>query len=135
MCSLKIVAGGHVYFQPNLMATRNSNDCSVRALCAACDMGWLEAFDSLVKIGRQIQDMPNGDKTLLTWMSQNGFVRHSIPISKGSKRPTVKQFAETHPEGTFVVRVAGHVVAVKEGQYWDCWDSGRKAVYSYWEKQ
>ena len=47
---------------------------------------------------------------------------------------TVDSFAKDHPEGTYIVSVAHHVVAVVDGCYWDTWDSGYKSLYGYYEK-
>ena len=34
----------------------------------------------------------------------------------------------THPYGTYVLGVRQHAVTVKNGEYWDSWDSGDKKV-------
>ena len=41
---------------------------------------------------------------------------------------TVNTFAMTHPYGTYIVHIRGHLVTVKNGEYWDSWDSGDKKV-------
>jgi hypothetical protein len=33
-----------------------------------------------------------------------------------------------HPYGTYVLHIRGHVVTVKDGEYWDSWNSGKKKV-------
>ena len=53
---------------------------------------------------------------------------------KGSKRPTVDSFAKDHPNGSYILSVANHVVAVVDGKYYDTWDSGYKSLYGYYEK-
>ena len=49
-------------------------------------------------------------------------------------RPTVDEFAKDHPNGTYICKVAHHVVAVVDGEYYDTWDSGWRSMYGYYEK-
>lgn len=62
-----------------------------------------------------------------------GLTYNPISNKKGSKRPTVKEFAKSHPTGRYIVKVAHHVVAVVDGVYYDTWDSGYKSLYGYYE--
>ena len=72
----------------------------------------------------------------VTWVAQSyGMKKHSIPVTKGSKRPTVASFAADHPQGRYLLNVANHVVAVVDGHYYDSWDCGSKCVYTYYEQQ
>ena len=68
-------------------------------------------------------------------MSEIGFSYHGISNRKGIKRPTVETFAKDHPEGTFILNVANHEVAVVDGLYYDTWNSGHCSLYGYfaWE--
>lgn len=59
-----------------------------------------------------------------------GFTYYGISNKKGSKRPTVDGFAKEH-KGTYLLKVANHVVAV-DGIYYD---SGYKSLYGYYEKK
>jgi hypothetical protein len=67
-------------------------------------------------------------------MAKLGFEYTGISNKKGSKRPTVKSFAMSHPKGKYIVSVAHHVVAVVDGMYYDTWDSGYKSLYGYYTK-
>jgi len=66
-------------------------------------------------------------------MAQFGFEYTGVSNKKGSKRPTVKSFALSHPKGKYVVSVARHAVAVVDGVYYDTWDSGYKSLYGWYE--
>lgn len=79
--------------------------------------------------------MPNGKPCYKTYLKENGFVYHGISNKKGSKRPTVKQFANEHKEDTYFLHVAKHCVSVVDGIYYDTWDSGECCLYGYWEKE
>ena len=110
-------------------------DCSIRAISTATGKDWDIVFMDLCEIAFDLKCMPNGDEATDQYLKANNFVRIPIKITKGSKRPTVESFTKEHAQGTYVLRVANHMVAVKEGMYHDTWDSGTCCVYSYWVKQ
>ncbi len=39
-----------------------------------------------------------------------------------------------YPEGTYIVAMKGHVVAVVDGNYIDTWDSGKANPLYFWRK-
>ena len=124
------------YYQPNKKDLKdNYGDCVIRPLTKVLDMEWLKVFDSLLPYARELQCMPNGKPCYEKFLKDNGFSYVGISNKKGSKRPTVDRFAKDHKTGTYVLRVANHVVAVVNGYYYDTWDSGEKSLYGYWEKQ
>ena len=48
---------------------------------------------------------------------------------------TVAAFADEHMQGTYVLALSGHVVAVVNGDYYDTWDSGDEVPVYYFEKR
>ena len=95
---------------------------------------WLEVFDDLVPISRKLQCMPNSKIAYEKYLRNNNFEYRGISNKKGTRKPTVESFADTHRVGIYLVRVASHVVAIVDGIYYDTWDSGHKSIYGYWEK-
>ena len=125
------------YYQPNDKDLKDkTGDCQVRALSKALNISWLEAFDLTIPICRRLQTYTifdgNHEKTVEA-MQDLGFAYTGVSSKKGSKRPTVKEFAKSHPTGRYIVKVAHHVVAVVDGVYYDTWDSGYKSLYGYYE--
>jgi hypothetical protein len=55
--------------------------------------------------------------------------------AKGTRRGTVDSFAQAHPKGRYLLRVANHFVTVVDGFYYDIWDCGCKSVYGYYKKE
>ena len=49
-------------------------------------------------------------------------------------RVTIKQWAMANPYGTYICQVTGHLVTVKNGKYYDSWDSGKKKIKGYYSK-
>lgn len=126
------------YYQPNDKDLKDKvGDCQVRALSKVLGLSWLEAFDLTIPICRELQTYTIFDSELSKTkeaMAKLGFEYTGISNKKGSKRPTVKSFAMSHPTGKYIVSVAHHVVAVVDGIYFDTWDSGNKSLYGYYTK-
>ena len=125
------------YFPPNDKDLKDIvGDCQIRAFCKVLDISWLEAFDLTIPICRELQTYTIFDCDLNKTkeaMKRLGFAYTGISNKKGSKRPTVEQFAKEHPKGRYIVSVAHHSVAVVDGYYYDTWDSGKKSLYGYYE--
>lgn len=123
------------YFQPNKRDIKDDyGDCVIRALCKATGKEWPMIFDDLVPIARTIQCMPNGKPCYEEYLKRNGFTYHGVSNKKGTKRPTVATFSKKNKNGTYVLRVAHHLVASENGNYYDTFDSGDMSMYGYWEK-
>lgn len=97
------------------------------------DVDWVTAFDRLVPIARERQEnlgllfqYADGD------MEELDLIWHPLKVVKGKKRITVEEFAKSHKEGRYILRVSHHVVTVKDGYYWDIWECGDCCVYGYW---
>ena len=125
------------YYQPNKLDLKDEyGDCTIRALSKVLNITWLEAFELTLPLCRKYQ-VPNvffcPSTTERIILKELGFNYYGISNKKGSKRPTVKEFAKSHPTGRYIVKVAHHVVAVVDGVYFDTWDSGYKSLYGYYE--
>lgn len=122
-----------VYYQPNQKDVRDKyGDCVVRALSKVLDMSWIEVFEMLIPISRDLQMMPNASGVFSAVLINHGYIYHGISNKKGSKRPTVASFAANNPTGRYFVNVAHHSVAVVDGKYYDTWNSGNTCMYGYY---
>lgn len=126
------------YYQPNKLDLKDEyGDCTIRALSKALNISWLETFDLTIPYCRKYQ-IPNifftSYKIEREVMKELGFVYTGISNKKGTKRPTVKEFAETHKKGTYILNVANHEVACVDGKYYDTWNCGHKSLYGYYER-
>lgn len=119
------------YFQPN---THKCGDCAVRAVVKATNSSWYTVFDDLIPIARKMQLMPNDRKVIGKYLESKGFRWVPIKVSKGSKRPTVKEFASKYT-GIYVLSLASHLTAVANNKYYDIWDCGNRSLYGYWVKE
>lgn len=120
-------------------------DCQVRALATATWMSWTDAWEVLYKAQKEskachftlVEELrnPNG---LLRWqigtpMDVKVLRQIDFPAKKGKSRMTGAEFCKKYKKGRFILRLAHHVVAVKDGVFYDLSDCTRSCVYTAWE--
>ena len=126
------------YYQPNKKDLKDKyGDCTIRTLSKVFDCTWLEAFDMMIPYCREYQcsnifDLPSSIEKEI--FKKLGFDYYGISNKKGTTRPTLDEFAKSHPSGTFILNVANHEVACVDGKYYDTWDCGCSKMYGYYEK-
>lgn len=120
-------------YNPNPLHSR-VGDCTVRAIAKALDLEWDEAFAALCAEAFKVKDMPSADAVWNSVLRNEGFHRRGLPDTC-PECYTVKEFTEEHPEGTFVVATDKHVLTVKDGDFFDTWDSGDQTPLYYYEKR
>ena len=132
------VTSNYEFFQPNPSWKGKGRylheDCPIRAICAAEQLDWNTVYDLLCDCGKNVFDAPTSDDSIALCLKRLSYTKYSVKVTKGSKRPTVANFAKEHHDGTYVVRIAGHMVGIKNGKYFDCWDCGHKCIYTVYEK-
>lgn len=122
------------YYQPNKKDLKDEyGDCVIRCLTKAFDKSWLSIFDDLQPLSRELQVPFNTRPCYEKYLDGKGCIYYGISNKKGTKRPTVLSFAKEHKTGTYILRVAHHLVTVVNGIYYDTWDCGSKSLYGYWE--
>ncbi len=124
------------YYQPNDKDIKDTfGDCVIRALTKAENLSWVDVFDELTPIARELQCVPNGKPCYEEFLKRRGYEYVGVSNKRGTKRPTVSSFTLAHRQGVFIARVAHHIVAVVDGRFYDTWDSGQKSLYGYWVKK
>lgn len=109
-------------------------DCTVRAISKALGQDWDKTYVEMCLMGLTRGDMPSANAVWGSYLKSKGFKRKMIP-DQCPECYTVKQFAEDHKKGIFILALNGHVVAVENGNYFDTWDSGEEIPIYYWEKE
>lgn len=108
---------------------RTHSDCVYRAISIATGKDWLEVYDELTALGRELLAPPNDKLTYATYLDRRA---DRIQVKTHGKRATGKSIARLDPAKTYVVRMANHLATVKGGKVRDTWDSGDKAAYIIW---
>lgn len=122
-----------VYYNPNPKNQR-VGDCAIRAISKAVGKEWEEAYIALCTEGLFYSDMPSANYVWGMFLRKYGFTQKSID-SICPRCTTVAQFADEHPNGCYVLTCQSHVVTVKDGCYFDSWDSGDEVILYYFEKE
>nr|UWD62481.1 MAG: Putative papain-like endopeptidase [Bacteriophage sp.] len=108
-------------------------DCTVRAIAAATHQEWDAVYAALVLTGFELNDMPSANYVWGSYLRRIGWKRYTLPNSCPDCY-TVAQFAKDHPDGTYILAMATHVVCVQNGDWLDTWDSGDEVPLYYWQK-
>lgn len=105
-------------------------DCTVRSICAVTGEDWYTIHDELCRLSGYMADMPSADRVWWELLRQFGFEWRKM-IDQCPHCYTVRDFAEDHQDGLYVLGPPEHAVAVIDGDYWDSWNSG-STVPSYY---
>lgn len=120
------------YFCNNPRQRCTIGDCVIRAISKALNKHWDEVYLDLVSEGFFMKDMPSSNEVWGSYLYSKGFHRHSIPDTFSY---TVKDFCKDHPQGTYVIGTGTHAVCVKDGCFFDTWNSGDEQILYYWEDE
>ena len=113
---------------------RNVGDCTVRAISTALGQPWARGARGGPLEGVESGDIPSPKQVGVGEFRKIGFQRAVIP-DECPDCYTVADFAAEHPNGTYILALSGHVVCIKDGNYYDTWDSGGEVPLYYWHKE
>ena len=108
-------------------------DCVIRAIAEALEEPWEKVYTELAVQGFIMADMPSSNHVWGAYLSSRGFERDIIPNTCPDCY-TVKDFAHDNPKGVFILATGTHVIAVKDGNYIDTWDSGDEVPVYFWRE-
>lgn len=109
-------------------------DCTIRALSKAIGTSWYTTYIDLAVQGYMMADMPSSNRVWGQYLMDKGYERRAIP-NTCPKCYTIKQFCNDNPRGTYIIGTGTHVVTVKDGDYYDTWDSGDETPIFYYYKE
>lgn len=121
------------YYNPNPCG-RAVGDCTVRAISKALGKPWNEVYSGITLDGYILCDMPSANHVWGAYLKRSGWRRHLIPDDLPDTY-TIADFAADNPDGEYILALAGHVVAVCDGDWYDTWDSGGEIPIYYWKKE
>lgn len=76
-------------------------------------------------------DVISSNIVWVAYLRDLGFKRYSLPDTCPIDCYTIEDFCIEHPKGTYVLGTGSHVVCVKDGFYWDSWNSGSEVPMFY----
>lgn len=120
------------FFNPN-PAGKRANDCTIRAISKATDQAWTDVYVGVFIKGFEMKDMPASNAVWSAYLIEHGFTREAIPNTCPDCY-TVKDFADDHAKGVYVLGTGSHAIAVVDGDYYDSWDSGDEIPIYYFRR-
>lgn len=111
-----------------------TSDCVIRALSKALDVKYETILSELCELSCLTCYMPNEDIVWQNYVEDEGFVKRKQPKKSSGKKYTAREFAKSHKDGVYLLRLAHHLTACVDGVIYDIWDCGDKTVGNYWEK-
>lgn len=112
-------------------AGKITGDCVIRAISKATQKKWNDVYAELSAKGYEHKDWGNCNAVWDAYLRDLGYTRHIIPNTCPDCY-TVRQFAEDHPNGKYILATGSHVVAVIDANYFDTWDSGDEIPIYYY---
>lgn len=121
-----------IYYNPNPQG-KQVGDCVVRALSLVLHADWYYIYDLLYLEGRELGDMENSNAVWASVLKKRDFI--CVPLVNTCPFCyTVRDFCADHQNGEYFLSIGTHVVAVKDGNYYDSWDSGNEVPLYYWTR-
>lgn len=121
------------FYNPN-PKNRIVEDCVIRAISAITDQSWDDTYIGVVMAGFDVKDMPSSGRAWGHYLTDIGFTKNIIPNTCPDCY-TIRKFCYDYPIGNYLLVTNSHVVAVKDGDYYDTWDSGDEIPEYFWQRR
>lgn len=124
---------GFILTNPNPL-NNLTGDCVIRAISIVEGKSWDDTFIELMVKSYEMKDIPSANSVWGAYLHSVGYRRSIIPNTCPDCYK-IKEFVNDYPQGTYILATGTHVVAVKDGNYMDTWDSGDEVPIFYWKKE
>lgn len=121
------------YFNPN-PSKKLVGDCVIRAISKLTGQDWRDVHTDLCIESFDMADMPSSNAVWGSYLFKRGYRQYVIPDTCPNCY-SVRRFCQEHLRGSYLLATGTHVIAVKNGNYFDTWDSGDETVIYYWRKE
>ena len=123
----------YIFYNPN-PSKKLVGDCVIRAIAKLTGQEWKDVHVELCLESFEMDDMPSSNAVWGSYLYKNGYRQYVIPDTCPNCY-SVKRFCLDHPRGSFLLATGTHVIAVKNGNYYDSWDSGDEVPIYFWRKE
>lgn len=117
-----------IYHNQNPDGNRES-DCVIRAISFASGLPYPEIRKKLWLTAELYQC------TRLCKFCYSNFITNVLRYKEvNCDRYTVEEFADTHPVGTYLIRVPSHLTVIRDGILYDIWDCRDEFCDTVWKR-
>lgn len=102
------------------------NDCTVRAISLATGQSWDRTYEELSRFA-QAQGMMADETKYIDEYLDRKFIK--VCGCRLDERITVRDFCEQHPQGTYLITMAGHITCCIDGCIFDTFDPQDRLVW------
>lgn len=117
------------YLNKNPQA-RDVNDCVIRSISCAEGRSWDDVYDELSDLAQE-QGIILDDARFVEPYLDSKYERTCY--DKNGEKMTVGDFLYSHPYGTYLVTMQGHITCIKNGILYDTWDCRHKKIWCAWQ--
>lgn len=114
------------YYNANPLG-RQVNDCTVRAISLAIDKSWDYTYRMLSEYAQEQCIMPDDVTYIDEFLSYNF---DKVYANKRTNKMTVKDFIESHPYGTFLITMSGHITCCINGCIYDTFNPENRYIWN-----
>ena len=114
---------------------KKTGDCGVRCIAVALNISWNDAYELLAYYGRKNHEAAGAMSNIEEILLDHGFIKMSVKLQKGKKRPTMKKLLREDPDRVIVGQTIHHVTAARNGRVLDIWDTTERPLYRYYVKK
>lgn len=105
------------------------NDCVTRAITHASGLPYNKVRKKLFHTARLL------DCEKLCWTCYSFLIDKVLNYKQvNCDYMTVGEFADLHPQGTYLIRIHGHLTMIKNNVVYDIWDCRHKTCDIAWKK-
>lgn len=104
-------------------------DCVIRAIAIATQQDYKKVWSDLFELGKEMGFMPNSEQTYLKYLADNGW--NEIKLGKKLVRLSFSEVTEMSKDKFIICSTAGHLVAMKDGNIFDTYDSRTNSYNDY----
>ena len=108
-------------------------DCTVRAISKATGKSWDDIYIVLSAYGYFHKRVFTANSVWGAYLRSQGFKRYIVD-DHGQDQYTVEDFCKDHPQGNFILGTGTHALCVKDGKFYDVWNSGNETPIYYFMK-